>query len=58
MRLLTASLLLLPLYASAPSAQIGRPLPEVEVEDFALTEARSMTDLTGRAVLIEFFAYW
>ncbi|HKX46425.1 MAG TPA: hypothetical protein VJP77_06960 [Planctomycetota bacterium] len=37
----------------------GTPmLDEVELEGFAQTEAESYSDLFGRAVLIEFFAYW
>ncbi len=37
---------------------VGSPLPAVELEDFAQTEATSFDDFVGRAVLIEFFAYW
>ncbi len=40
------------------SAQIGRPLPASELEGFSQTGAQSLGDLTGRTVLIEFFAYW
>jgi len=39
-------------------AEVGSPLPEVVLEDFAQTEASTYDDFLGRAVLIEFFAYW
>ena len=44
--------------APAPSAGVGSPLPEVELEGFTLTEASSIDDFAGRAILIEFFAHW
>ena len=37
---------------------VGRDLPEVEIEGLAGTPAKSFEDFTGRAILIEFFAYW
>jgi hypothetical protein len=37
---------------------VGQVLDDVELEDFGLTAARSFEDYQGRAVLIEFFAYW
>ena len=38
---------------------IGSRMPEVvELEGYAQTGAKSFADFTGRAVLIEFFAYW
>jgi hypothetical protein len=48
------------LLGSAVLAQdVGTPGPtDVELEDFAQTEAESYDDFFGRAVLIEFFAYW
>ena len=36
----------------------GMRLPEIELDDYAQTEARSFEDFAGRAVLFEFFAYW
>ena len=42
----------------APSSQAGGQLPTVELEGFAQTKAKSFDDYAGRAVLIEFFAYW
>ncbi len=41
-----------------PTAPAGGQLPPVELEGFAQTKAKSFDDFTGRAVLIEFFAYW
>lgn len=37
---------------------VGSKLPVVELEGYAKTPAKSFDDLTGRAVLIEFFAFW
>jgi len=52
--------LALVLFGATASAQsVGKPIPdEIELEDLAQTEARSYEDFFGRAVLIEFFAYW
>jgi len=45
--------------AATPAAQaIGSKLTVVELEDYAQTGAKSFDDFMGRAVLIEFFAYW
>jgi hypothetical protein len=41
-----------------PPGSARKPLPEVELEGFTQTEASSLDDYFGRAVLIEFFAYW
>ena len=44
---------------AAEAQSVGKQVPSsVELEDFSQTEARSYGDLFGRAVLIEFFAYW
>ena len=42
------------------SAQVGRPVPAPasDLEGFSQTEAKSFGDFVGRAVLIEFFAFW
>ena len=41
------------------SAQVGMRLPaKVELENFAQTKATSFEDYQGRALLIEFFAFW
>jgi len=59
-----ASTLLVPalLCAAASSAaaqEVGSPIPAtIELEGYSQTEAQSFEDLLGRAVLIEFFAYW
>lgn len=37
---------------------VGSKMPEVELEDYSQTPAKSFDDFMGRAVLIEFFAYW
>ena len=42
----------------APCAPAGGQLPPMELSDFAQTKAKSFDDYAGRAVLIEFFAYW
>lgn len=39
-------------------AQGGDSLPPVALEDFGQTKAKTFEDFSGRAVLIEFFAYW
>jgi hypothetical protein len=47
------------LTASPARAQgIGSPLPSIELQGFAQTGARSLADFHGRALLIEFFAFW
>jgi len=43
---------------SLPCARAGGQLPQVELTDFGQTKAKSIDDFSGRAVLIEFFAYW
>jgi len=50
--------LVLALCPAVAPAQVGRPLPAAEIEDLQLTAAESFDDFVGRAVLIEFFAYW
>ena len=45
--------------AVASSQGVGSLLYEgVELDDLTQTGATSYEDFTGRAVLIEFFAYW
>lgn len=60
-RLLASVLLILALGLTA-SAQlaVGSPMPEeaANLTGFAQTGAKTIGDLTGRAILIEFFAYW
>jgi hypothetical protein len=52
--------LALGLIASAPLAQdVGSQLTsDFELEGLALTKAKTFDDFAGRAVLIEFFAFW
>jgi hypothetical protein len=39
--------------------EVGSRLPEeLELEGYAQTGAKAWEDLYGRAVLLEFFAYW
>ena len=42
--------------AAVPGAQELLP-DKIELKDFSQIEAESFDDLTGRAVLLEFFAY-
>lgn len=49
-----AALCAAPVHAQAP----GSKLPEVTLENLTQTGAKTFEDFTGRAVLIEFFAYW
>ncbi len=53
---LSAFLLLSP--APALAQALGSTLPPIELEGFAQTGARSLDDFYGRALLIEFFAFW
>lgn len=41
-----------------PAAPAGGQFPNAELEGFAQTKAKSFDDYAGRAILIEFFAYW
>ena len=44
--------------APVQAQAIGSTLVADELEGFSQTEASSFDDLFGRAVLVEFFAYW
>ena len=46
------------LAATAHADGVGSRVTDVELENWSQTEAQSFGDYTGRAVLIEFFAYW
>lgn len=37
---------------------IGKSMPPIPVEGLAQTKAKSVDDYAGRAILIEFFAFW
>ena len=56
--LLLASAMTLGLCTSASADNLGKPLPTVELEGLTQSPAGSFEELAGRAVLIEFFAYW
>jgi hypothetical protein len=51
-------LIALGLVTAVPAQGVGSKVPALELEDFAQTPAKSYEDFLGRAVLIEFFAYW
>lgn len=46
------------LSALGSAQDVGSYVDSVELENFGQTEAKSFDDYLGRAVLIEFFAYW
>ena len=46
------------LSAVAVADNVGKPLPAVELENLTQSPADNFEELAGRAVLIEFFAYW
>lgn len=54
----TGGALALALAPVATAQSVGKVLSDVSLEGFSQTEARSFDDFLGRAVLIEFFAYW
>jgi hypothetical protein len=59
MKLIGLTLPALALCAAPALAQgVGSKMPAVELEDYSQTPAKSYDDFLGRAVLIEFFAYW
>ena len=46
------------LCTTAAADHIGKQLPAFELEGLSQSKASSFDELAGRAVLIEFFAYW
>ena len=46
------------LNAPARAQAIGSKLPPVQLEGLSQTGAKTFDDFLGRAVLLEFFAYW
>lgn len=56
--MLAASALLAGLALPATAQGVGSRIPEIQLEGYSQTEAKSFDDFYGRAVLIEFFAYW
>ena len=37
---------------------VGKSMPAIPIEGLAQTKAKSLDDFSGRAVLVEFFAFW
>lgn len=54
----TAALALLLQSAAPAQLPVGERLELPELEGYSQIEAKSPRDLVGRAVLIEFFAFW
>lgn len=46
------------LSVTALAGSVGNPLPKADLQDMTQTKARSLSDLSGRVILIEYFAYW
>ena len=42
----------------ATPASAGGQFPQAELDGFGQTKAKSFDDFAGRAVLVEFFAFW
>ena len=55
---LAAILLLFAVPTTAAANGVGKPLPDATLEGFTQIDAKDFDDLAGRAMLIEFFAYW
>ena len=53
-----AALLCAALPALSDAQGVGSKVPVVELEGYSNTAAKTFDDFLGRAVLIEFFAYW
>jgi hypothetical protein len=59
LKLLLAPIALATLLALSPAPEsVGKSMPAIPVDGLAQTKAKSLDDYLGRAVLIEFFAYW
>ena len=57
--LLSLALGAVAIWSQPASAQgVGTKLPSVQLEGYTQTPAKSFEEFAGRAVLIEFFAYW
>ncbi|MEE9394959.1 MAG: hypothetical protein V3W41_20925 [Planctomycetota bacterium] len=39
-------------------AQVGNPAPTTKLEGFTQTKAKALGDYVGRALVVEFFAFW
>jgi hypothetical protein len=55
-RISILALALAALSLPALADNVGKPLPHAELEGF--TQSKSFEDYLGRAVLIEYFAFW
>jgi hypothetical protein len=55
---LFAPLALAALSLAAPAQDVGSNVSTLEITELAQTEAKTYDDFFGRAILIEFFAYW
>ncbi len=53
-----APVALLALALGAPAQDVGSQVGQLEISEMAATDASSFEDFVGRAVLLEFFAYW
>ena len=56
--ILLASAATLGLCSALQADNLGKPLPAFELKGLTQSPAESFDELAGRAVLIEFFAYW
>jgi hypothetical protein len=54
----TSAALLCAFAAPAVAQGVGSKMPVVELEGYSQTPAKGFEEFTGRAVLIEFFAFW
>lgn len=58
-KLLFAPVALAALLAFAPAeGVVGKSMPALPIEGLAQTKAKSLDEYVGRALLVEFFAYW
>jgi hypothetical protein len=57
-QLLGVPLALAALAWTASAQGVGSVVPRLELEGFGQTKAQSYDDFFGRAVLLEFFAFW
>lgn len=59
LQLLLAPVAMVALVAFAPvEGVVGKSMPAIPIEGLTQTKAKSFDEYTGRAVLVEFFAYW
>ena len=59
MKLATSLPLLVALALPAAAQEVGSAFPrDIELDEFVGIEADSLADLSGRLILVEWFAYW